>query len=244
MLAQESAQAAIANNLANVSTHGYKADIATFRSYHFGALARSEAGSDAPIGTLGAGSAPDETALDLTPGSLQTTGNNLDAALRDAHEFFVVQTPAGPRLTRAGSFHADNAGTLVDTSGFPVLDRAGRPIRFAEPTSAGAARLDASGNVVDAAGKSIAALQIVRLAPGAAAEKEGGRLLRAADPAALGIVERPALVPGSLETSNVSAISEMVGMIAAMRAYEAASKVLRDQDETLGRALSEVARAG
>ncbi len=241
MLAQEAAQAAIANNLANVNTSGYKADVATFKAFSFGALTRSENGMKVPIGTLGAGSAPDETVLDLTPGALQATGNNLDVALQDAREFFVVQTPAGARLTRAGAFHASANGTLVDASGFPVLGRNGKSVRLPAGLSA---TIDAGGNVVGANGQVAGSLEVVRLAPGAKAEKEGGRLLRVADPAALGAVDRPALVPGSLETSNVSAVTEMVGMIAAMRAYEAASKVLHDQDETLGRALSEVARAG
>ena len=242
MLAQETAQAAIANNLANVNTSGYKADVATFKSFSFGALTRSENGARQSIGTLGAGSAPDEIALDLTPGALQATGNNLDVALPNAREFFVVQTPTGARLTRAGAFHASANGTLVDATGFPLVGRDGRSVRL--PSGGPPATIDAGGNVVGANGQVIGRLEVVRLAPGAKAEKEGGRLLRVDNPAALQTVDRPVLAVGSLETSNVSAVTEMVGMIAAMRAYEAASKVLQDEDETLGRALSEVARAG
>jgi flagellar basal-body rod protein FlgG len=82
----------------------------------------------------------------------------------------------------------------------------------------------------------------VALAPGAQPVKEGGRLLRVPD-GATRPVDRPALVPGALEMSNVSVVEEMVGMIAAMRAYEAAQKAIQSQDQTLGQALNEVARA-
>lgn len=239
-LAQETAQSVIAGNLANVNTPGYKGDVATFKSFRLGALARTNGrGGEIPLGPMGAGASLAAVALDRTPGSIQTTGNPLDAALRDPNSFFVVRTPQGERLTRGGAFTLSPDGTLSDSGGFPVIGKSGGLIRV--DTRAGAASLDANGNVV-VNGQARGQLKIVALAPDAPDPvKEGGRLLRA-EPASLTDVDRPLLLPGSLEMSNVSAITEMVGMITAMRAYEAAAKALQSEDEALGKALNEVAR--
>nr|CAA9237522.1 Flagellar basal-body rod protein FlgF [uncultured Armatimonadetes bacterium] len=238
MLAQETAQSVIANNLANAATPGFKGDVAAFEAFRLAALTRAEGGSQSgSLGTLGAGAATAEIALDLSDGPLQQTGNPLNVALRGSAAFFVVRTPQGDRLTRAGEFAVGPDGTLTDTGGHPVLDRSGRAIRAGQ----GSAEIDAEGNLL--VDKRVAAsLQVVALLPGVEPRKEGHRLLRV-DAGGYRPVDRPRLVTGALEASNVSVVEEMVSMIAAMRSYEAAAKALQSEDEALGRALNEVAKA-
>lgn len=239
MLAQETAQSVLANNLANAQTPGYKGDVAAFESFRLAALTRINDGSSSgqTIGELGTGAAPDEIATNLSDGVLQNTGNPLDVAAL-GNQFFVVRGPVGDRLTRAGAFLVTPDGTLTDTAGHPVIGKSGGPIRV--DTKARAA-IDSDGNVV-VNGQTVDSLRIVALAPGTKPEKEGGRLIKV-DPAALRPVDRPRLATGCLEGSNISVVEEMVGMIAAMRAYEAAAKAVQSQDEALGKALNEVARA-
>ncbi len=239
MLAQETAQSVISNNLANVNTPGYKGDVATFEAFRLGAMVRTGGGASvgAAIGTLGGGAVPHAVSLDLSAGPVKRTGNPLDVAAT-GNQFFVVRTPGGDRLTRAGEFTVGGDGVLTDTVGHPVVGADGRTIRLIDRATVA---IDAQGNVLSGL-RVVGALNVVSVAPGARLVKEGGRLLYA-DPASVTPVNRPSLLPESLEASNVSAVEEMVGMIGAMRAYEAAAKALQSEDETLGRAFNEVARA-
>lgn len=251
MLIQETSLAVIANNLANANTPGFKGDVATFESFRLGALTRvgdhaADFEDEPPLqnlGTLGVGAAPDEIVMDRSQGPLRATGSPLDVAAR-GNQFFVVRTPQGDRLTRAGEFAVSPDGTLTDTGGFPVVGRDGRPIAVAggESTFAGggSAFIDGVGDV-RVGGVVAGGLRIVSLAPGATLVKEGSRLLRV-EGAGVRDVARPALVAGHLEQSNVTVVEEMVAMITAMRAYEAAQKAVSAEDDTLGRALNEVAK--
>jgi flagellar basal-body rod protein FlgG len=241
MLVQETAQAVIANNLANANTPGYKADVATFQSFRLGALSRGGPGPSAS-GDLGGGASLHAIGPDLSPGAMRRTDNPLDVALKDARQFFVLRTPQGDRLSRAGEFTLAADGTLTDTGGFPVVGRDGRTIRIA-PAAAPSPAIDRQGNLVS--GDSVLArLQVVALDPASAAMpvKQGNRLLRAENPAALRPVDQPDLATQSLEMSNVSIVEEMVAMIGAMRAYEAAQKAVQSHDQALGQAVNEVAR--
>lgn len=238
MIAQETAQAVIANNLANVNTPGYKADIAVFEAFRLAPVTRVHDNTwGRPIGQLGAGTDQADIVLDRADGPIKVTGNNLDVAAR-GNQFFVVRTPQGDRLTRAGAFTLGPDGALLDTVGHPVVGADGRTIRV---DGRGPIGIDKNGNVLSG-GTTAAALKVVELLPSARPVKEGQRLLRTA-PNTYQDVPRPRLVPGALEGSNVSIIEEMVAMIGAMRAYEAAQKAVQSEDEALGKALNEVARA-
>jgi flagellar basal-body rod protein FlgG len=252
MLVQETAQAVIANNLANANTPGYKADVATFESFRLGAITRARGGAadGAPaggIGEIGAGATTSEIAPDLGAGSLKRTNNPLDVALRAPNQFFTVRAPQGDRLTRAGSFALAADGALTDTAGFPVVGGDGRPVRVDPAAAGGGVSIDGQGNLV-VGGAPVARLAVVELVPGARPVKEGDRLLRAdaaGGAAATRPAARPALVTESLEMSNVSIVEEMVAMIGAMRAYEAAQKAVQSHDQALAAALTQVAgRAG
>ena len=108
----------IANNIANAQTAGYKREGALFTEY-LAAAGRND--PSLSIGRLGAHFS------DLAQGDLAQTGGSLDVAIEGAG-FFLIGTPGGERLSRAGAFTATAEGVLVNSDGFPVLDEAGGEI--------------------------------------------------------------------------------------------------------------------
>lgn len=235
MLAEERRLDVVANNLANADTAGYKRAVAVAESPFALLLRRVGDGPvAAPVGPLGVGAAVTETAAIMTQGGLRPTGQPLDLALV-GEGFFAVQTPAGVRYTRDGSFTLDAEGYLTTAAGHRVLGTAG-PIK-----AAGAeVTVTAEGEVlVD--GRSAGRLRLAAFPAGTALAREGDNLFRA--PA--GVTEQAARArvrAGYLELANVEPVREMVEMMAVMRAYEAAQRAVRAHDETLGRAVNDIAR--
>ncbi len=228
MAARQKAQDVLAMNLANVNTTGFKADRPVFETALQRTLYRVEGTRSTPIGTLSAGTLLTTTYTDLQPGPMMRTGNPLDVAI-EGEGYFAVQTPAGIRYTRNGAFSLDAQGTLVTREGFPVLGTQG-VIRIPRQATLeigedGSLRID--GKVVDR-------LQIVQ---GTMRKDTNGWLVGNATP-----VATPRLVTGMLEGANVNIVREMVEMIEYLRAYETHQKAIHAQDETLGRAINEMAR--
>ena len=124
--AQQTQLDVISNNLANVSTNGYKRARAVFEDLIYQTLrqpgAQSSQQTTIPSGLqLGTGVRPVATARMFTQGNLQQTGNNLDVAI-NGQGFFQVQMPDGTTAyTRDGSFHVDAQGQIVTSNGNPVL---------------------------------------------------------------------------------------------------------------------------
>ncbi|MEM6733928.1 MAG: flagellar hook basal-body protein, partial [Myxococcota bacterium] len=131
-MAHVHAMDAISNNLANVSTTGFKRQVATFREIQ--KQADSEMNRQVVVDRIG---------VDLQAGPMSRTGNTLDVALRD-DSFFVVQADGGEQYTRAGSFRLDEGGLLVTADGLPILSDAG-PI-VVQPGSN--LRIDDAGRVL------------------------------------------------------------------------------------------------
>jgi flagellar basal-body rod protein FlgF len=228
MAARQKAQDVLAMNLANVNTTGFKADRPVFETALQRTLYRVQGTGATPIGTLSAGALLTTTYTDLQPGPLMRTGNPLDVAI-EGEGYFAVQTPAGIRYTRNGAFSLNAEGILITREGFPVLGTQG-VIRL--PRSAtleigedGSLRID--GKVVDR-------LQIVQ---GTMRKDTNGWLVGNATP-----VATPRLITGMLEGANVNIVREMVEMIEYLRAYETHQRAIQAQDETLGRAINEIAR--
>jgi flagellar basal-body rod protein FlgF len=228
MAARQKAQDVLAMNLANVNTTGFKADRPVFETALQRTLYRVEGTGATPIGTLSAGALLTTTYTDLQPGPLMRTGNPLDVAI-EGEGYFAVQTPAGIRYTRNGAFSLNAEGILITREGFPVLGTQGviRLPRNAtlEIGEDGSLRLD--GKVVDR-------LQIVQ---GTMRKDTNGWLVGNATP-----VATPRLITGMLEGANVNIVREMVEMIEYLRAYETHQRAIQAQDETLGRAINEIAR--
>jgi flagellar basal-body rod protein FlgF len=225
-------QEAIANNLANADTVGYKRDDMIGTSFGEYMIYAVRAGNARYIGNASSGSVGFETVTDYSPGELRQTGNPLDLAL-EGEGFFVVQTPQGERLTRNGDFTLDQAGNLVNHQGYPVLGENG-PIVL----RGSAAEILADGRV-RVGGEVIDRLRVVKPQVGTALRKEGANLYGGGSwTAATGSQVRQ----GFLEGSNVQTVMEMVRMIEVSRAYEANQKVLAAHDSALEKAVNEVGR--
>jgi flagellar basal-body rod protein FlgG len=207
MLAEMVRQEQIANELANSTTPGYKADRSAQSG--FGELLLSNTRNGRSIGKVGLGVQVDEIRTDLTPGPLHETGDPLDLAI-EGDGYFAVRTPAGVRYTRNGQFGASAAGALTDSFGNEVLGANGAPVRL---------RNDGS---VNAAEVGVFAVN--------GARKEGDSLFTGtAAGAATGRVKA-----GALEESAVDPARSMVEMISSFRSLESDQKAIQTIDETLG----------
>jgi flagellar basal-body rod protein FlgF len=217
MLAEQIRQDQIANDLANASTPGYKADRTAQRTFGELLLANSVSGNT--VGPQSTAVQVDRIETDFTPKPARETGEPLDFAIV-GEGFFAVQTERGVRYTRNGQFAIDPQGVLVTAAGDAVLDRAGRPVRA-----------DAAGRVDPRQ------LGVVALTNPA---KEGESLVTGTPAgAAAGQVKS-----GALEASGADAARSMVDMISSMRAFEAGQKVIQTIDETLGKAANNVGAVG
>ncbi len=236
MLAQQTMQDAIAQNIANANTVGYKQDNPTFRALHGMALKRlsNGTGSGPAVGELGVGVANDKTYIDWQPGALTQTGGALDASL-DTGQFFAVRTPRGERYTRAGDFRLDGAGNLLSSSGLPVLDANSQPINTGGRGQLG---IDAVGNLTSD-GKPIARLRIMAADANGLA-KDGDSLFRAVTPAAVRPAARPHVNSGMLEQSNVNPVESLVTMITVTRGFDMAQRAITTQDELLRHATNDL----
>lgn len=236
MLAESIRTDAIANNLANVNTTGYKKDIAVNQSFREMLLHKIEGlETPQPIGSIGTGVDVTEIKPIIQTGPHHLTGHNLDIAL-EGNGFFVIDTPAGQRYTRDGAFVLNEENYLVTVNGHFVLGQDG-PIRF-DPATAN--RIDIGTNgVITAAGQQVGQLMVVDFENPQAISKEGSSLWVAReDP----LLAQAKVVQGSLECSNVNAVSEMVDLITATRAYEMNQKMIQMQDATLDKAINEVGK--
>jgi flagellar basal-body rod protein FlgF len=212
MLAEQIRQDQIANDLANASTPGYKADRTS--QHTFGALLLASSETGAAVGTQSTAVQVDRIVTDFSPAPARETGEALDFAI-SGDGFFAVQTQNGVRYTRNGQFTLDPQNRLVTAQGDPVLDSAGRPIT-------------GTNGVVDPRRLGIVNLTNPR--------KEGNSLIAGAPAgAAPGAVRA-----GALEGSGADAARSMVDMISSMRAFEAGQKVIQTIDETLGKAVTQV----
>ena len=227
MAARQKAQDAIANNLANLNTTGFKADRPAFATVYERQLYRVQGTRSQPIGALSAGAILRELYTDLQQGALTTTGNPLDVAI-DGAGFFAVQTPQGVRYTRNGAFQRNAGGILTTHAGDPVLGEGNQPIRV--PPNA-TVHIGEDGAVL-ANGTRVGRLLIVQ---GNLTKAPDGDFVGAAQP-----IANPRVVAGALEASNVNMVREMVTMIELIRAYETHQKIIQAHDDTLQRAINEL----
>ena len=216
MVAEQMRQDQIANDLANASTPGYKADRVTQRAFADLLLTNTVTGQT--IGGLTTGVGIDRMVTDLAPQPLRDTGEPLDMAIA-GDGFFGVQTPQGVRYTRNGQFTEAANGTLTDQLGNAVLGRSGQPVK-----------VGADGHV------SAADVGVFTLANVA---KQGDNLFTgSAAGQATGTVRT-----GALEGSGVDPARTMVDMIASFRAFEAGQRAIQTIDDTLHKTATQVASA-
>jgi flagellar basal-body rod protein FlgF len=211
-------QAVLSNNLANVSTNGFRAELSTFRAVPVrgdGATTRVMA-VEATAGHLD------------TPGAAQRTGRSLDA-MPTGNSWFAVQALDGTEsYTRNGSFEVSPEGTLLTGNGLVVLDDGGAPITV--PTGAQVA-IGLDGNLSAKTGHqpptSIGRLKLVTPAAEDPLRRGDDGLFRARSGDPLPFDANARLNVGVLEGSNVNAIEAMVGMIQTARQFETQMRLLQ-----------------
>jgi flagellar basal-body rod protein FlgF len=232
----------VSNNIANIDTTGYKADNAAFTEYLMpGARDGEFRGRDQRLSFV----EDRATWIDLSPGSIQHTGNPLDVAI-DGRGYLVVQTPRGQRYTRAGSLSINAAGQLVTAGGDQVIGNGG-PITFQQGDRDVA--ISPSGIITVREGNGTAsatrgALQIVTFDQTQRLQKDGDSTFMA--PAGVNPVPAtPAtqVVQGALEKSNVRAVVEMARMIEITRSYSDIATILQQQGDLKKNSLQQLAQA-
>jgi flagellar basal-body rod protein FlgF len=219
----------LASDLANVGTSGYKTERgATVAAERPSFRAALDSAVDVTTGS---------TRLDFRPGTLGTTGRDLDAAIEGAG-FFAISTPDGERYTRNGSFVRRGDGTVTTADGFPVMQAGGTaPLKIGTGTvSIGEDGTVKVGDV--AAGK----LKLVSFASEGDIERESGTRFRA-KPGVTPAAASPRVVGGALEQSNVTLVDRMVALTEVQRSFEGLqrgiSMLMNDIDS---RAIGELGR--
>ena len=213
----------IANNMAYADTTGFKREGAIFTEFVKSAEGRSAIDNpreSMPMGRLGAHVSHFET------GDLRQTGGTLDVAI-DGEGFFLVETPQGERLSRAGHFLTDAEGTLINASGYAILDEGGGRLQIPQEVNLLAI---AGDGTVSADGVELGKLGLVTTNP-QDLERQGDNLWSSEE--GYVPVENPRIVQGFLEDSNVQPVAEIARMIEVQRAYDAGQKLLEIEDERI-----------
>jgi flagellar basal-body rod protein FlgF len=222
-------QTVVANNLANVSTTGFRAQLANFRAVPMGPETANGVADDTTC-TFVLSSTPGS---DMTPGAISQTGNPLDVAV-DGPGWLTVQDANGNEAyTRAGNLHVAADGQLMSANNLPVIGTGG-PI--AVPPGAqitigkdGTVSAIAPGNSPSA----IAVVDQLKLVnpQGGTLQRGDDGLFRTADGNPADADQSVTLVPGALEGSNVNPVSAMVAMITNARQFQLQTKMLTTADQ-------------
>jgi len=241
--AQDTNLSTISNNLANVSTTGFKRDRAEFQDLLYQVKrqpgAQSTQDSELPSGLqVGTGVRIVGTQKNFNAGSLQTTEQPLDMAI-DGRGFFQILQPDGTTsYTRDGTFHLDSNGQIVNASGFALEPAIVIPNDAQTFTVGrdGTVSITVAGNP---AAQVIGNLQTADFINPAGLQAVGNNLFLETAASGAPQVGTPGLngfgttLQNTLETSNVSTVEEMVNMITTQRAYEMNSKVISPADQML-----------
>ncbi len=241
--AQQTRMGVIANNLANANTTGFKRDRAVFEDLIYQNVrqvgASSSQDTQLPSGlNVGTGVRVVATEKLFTQGGLTKTDNSLDIAIQ-GRGFFEILLPDGTSgYTRDGSFQLNSQGQVVTSSGFPLQPG------FTVPPNAQSITIAADGTISvltpgNSTPQQIGSIQLVDFINPSGLQAQGGNIYTetasSGSPQAgtAGQNGLGTLMQGSLETSNVNVVEELVGMIETQRAYELNSKAISSIDDML-----------
>jgi flagellar basal-body rod protein FlgF len=224
----------VANNLANTSTAGYKADGESYNLYF---------GDSAWEGYFE--NRPDTAEMpivshnwsDLSQGTLLETGNTNDIALASPG-FFVVQTSEGPLYTRGGHFRISKKGILETREGYPVLATGGRPVRL-DPSKPFV--ISESGQISQD-GSPAGTLQIMDVDRVDALTKRGGTYFALSPSAKTSPIQDPQVLQGKVESSNVESSYAAVKLVGVLRQFEMMQRAVRIAGEMGKQAVEQVAK--
>lgn len=243
--AQQTQLDVISNNLANVSTNGFKKGRAVFEDLLYQTLrqpgAQSSQQTQIPTGLqLGTGVRPVSTARVFTQGNIQKTDNALDVGIQ-GDGFFQILLPDGTTgYTRDGAFQKDNQGQIVTAEGYPLQPNITIPATALTVTigTDGTVSITQSGT---AATTQIGNIQLANFINPAGLQSIGQNLFLETAASGTPTPNTPGtngagiVNQGYVETSNVNVAEELVTMIQTQRAYELNSKVVSTSDAMLGR---------
>ncbi len=241
--AQQTQMDVISNNLANVSTSGFKRSRAVFEDLLYQNLrqpgAQSSQQTQVPSGLqIGTGVRPAAAERIHTQGNLQQTSNSLDVAIQGSGFFQVLMPDGTTAYTRDGSFQTDNQGQLVTANGFVVQPAITLPANTLSITIGqdGVVSVTQSGV---AAPVQVGSMQLATFINPAGLESRGQNLYVETASSGTPSTNVPGtngagtLSQGYVETSNVNVVEELVNMIQTQRAYEINSKAISTSDQML-----------
>ena len=244
MLAQQTNVEVISNNIANMTTTGFKRRRAEFQDLIYQNLRRvgsssSESGSVVPAGAqIGLGVKTAAIYRISEQGNMQQTANSLDVAIR-GHGYFQVTLPSGETAyTRDGTFSLSPDGQIVTADGFVVQPGVTIPTNARDVTinGAGAVQVKIDGQT---APQTVGTLQLAVFPNEAGLEAQGDNLFLQSPASGTAVTGNPGAVgfgtvmQGFIETSNVNVVSEITNLITAQRAYEMNSRVITTSDQML-----------
>ncbi len=236
--AQELRLDVLSNNMANISTVGFKEDRAFQISSELSPAGENVPGvstKDAPLNDLS--SLPVGMFTNFDQGQLKETGNALDIGL-EGEGFFSVQTPHGVQYTRKGNFALNSDGTLVTQEGYPVQGNGGGKIRI----SGKEVVVDPGGAII-VDGVKVDTLNVVDFPNKKGLLKNGDSFYSPIDPNVQGSPAGKTLVhQGAIEGSNVDSIKIMTEMIDVIRGYESYQKVLQSLNDTNSKAVNDLGK--
>jgi flagellar basal-body rod protein FlgF len=228
-LAAQTRLDALANNLANANTVGFKMERVLQRAERAGDVVPPPNAVPTPV-------THEYVQTDFSQGAISKTGNPLDVALGGAG-FFVVKTDRGDRLTRSGDFTIDSAGYLATGDGSRVQGTSGD---LSIPKSPVVFGTDGS---IRAGDQRVGQLRVVTVEDPTKLVRESGTRFAAGDlplgDAAPGSVQ---IVQGAIEGANISPVEGLVSMIETVRGFETYMRAAERLDQMTSKAISEVGR--
>lgn len=242
MIAHATRQQALAHNIANLQTPGFKQVLINVQDFWKTGVNYSPANllkeNRLPyIGDLGLGAETGPEFIDFTQGGLQSTDSPYDLGMQ-GNGFFRVQTANGVRYTRDGRFIRDTQNNLTTVEGLKVLNNANQPITLPE----GIISVNETG-VISINGATAATLGVSYFAnPEAELTRDQGNLYAGPDQST-GEANYH-IAQGYLEMSNANPSYLMTEMVAVARSYEAAQKMVQNEDELLGKVIASLGRIG
>jgi flagellar basal-body rod protein FlgG len=241
--AQQTNLSVVSNNLANVNTNGFKRSRAVFDDLMYQKVrqagAQSSEDTTLPSGlTLGTGVRTVATEKMFQQGNIVQTQNNLDVAINGRGFLQVLMPDGSVGYTRDGALQRDAQGRLVTANGYPIQPS----ITLPENTQSVTIGSDGVVSVLEAgqqAPNEVGQIQLAQFVNSVGLDPIGDNLYRETAASGDPQVDSPGvnglgtLVQGSLETSNVNVVEELVNMIETQRAYEMNSKAIKTADDML-----------
>jgi len=244
MEAQQTKLDVTANNIANVSTNGFKKGRAEFADLMYQTVRAAGSatgnGTTAPDATeIGMGTRLAATSRELGQGELHQTNNPLDVAI-EGHGYLPVTLPNGDKAyTRNGALHMSVEGRLVNSDGYAIAGD------ITVPTDAQSVSIAADGTITatmpgESQPVELGQIEVAMFANPGGLAAQGGTLFRETSASGSAVIGKPGeggagtVRQGMLEVSNVNVVEEMIDLISGQRAYEINSRVIRAADEMLG----------